>query len=53
MPFRAAGGYLGSAYAPLGSKYPTRPGIDRAFDHTPLLRSCSRLWFALLQGAFV
>jgi len=43
MPFRGASGSLGSAYAPLGSKYPTLPGIDRALDHTPVLRRCSRL----------
>jgi len=53
MPFQAAGGSLESAYAPLGSKYPTRLGIVRALDHTPFLRSCSRLWFVLPQGACV
>jgi len=52
MPFGAAGGSLGSANAPLGSKYPTRLGTVRALDHTPFLRSCGPLWFVLLQGAF-
>jgi hypothetical protein len=50
---RAAGGSPGSAYAPLCSKYPTRPGIARVLDHSFFLQRCSRLWFVLLQGAFV